>query len=71
MPVDVSIELPRQPAEAVQAAAYFVVAEALTNVAKYAQATCAGVTLRAEDAVLTVDVTDDGVGGADPHQGSG
>jgi signal transduction histidine kinase len=71
VPVDLAIELPRQPAEAVQAAAYFVVAEALTNVAKYAQATCAGVTLRAEDAVLTVDVTDDGVGGADPHQGSG
>ena len=54
-----------------QAAAYFVVAEALTNVAKYARATWRGVTLRAEDAVLTVDVTDDGVGGADPHQGSG
>jgi PAS domain S-box-containing protein len=71
LPVDLAIELSAQPSEAVQAAAYFVVTEALTNVAKYARATCAGVTLRAAGGALTVEVSDDGVGGADPAQGSG
>jgi signal transduction histidine kinase len=57
--------------EAVQAAAYFVVSEALTNVAKYARATSAGVTLQTDDGALVVEVADDGAGGADPRQGSG
>jgi PAS domain S-box-containing protein len=55
----------------VEAAAYFVVAEALTNVAKYAGATSAHVRVRADDGVVTVEVADDGVGGADPASGSG
>ena len=55
----------------VEAAAYYVVAEALTNVAKYAHATSAQVTVRRDDGALTVTVTDDGVGGADPGKGSG
>ena len=55
----------------VEAAAYYVVAEALTNVAKYAHATSAQVTVRRDDGTLTVTVTDDGVGGADPGKGSG
>jgi signal transduction histidine kinase len=71
LPVDLAIELPSQPTEAVQAAAYYVVTEALTNVAKYAHATSAGVRLEADDGTVTVEVTDDGVGGADPRQGSG
>ena len=55
----------------VESAAYFVVSEALANVAKYAQATEAAVAVRRENGVVTVDVTDDGIGGADVTRGSG
>ncbi|MDF2734581.1 MAG: sensor histidine kinase [Chloroflexota bacterium] len=54
-----------------EATAYFIVAEALTNVAKYAQATQARVDIERRDGVLMVEVVDDGVGGADPGRGSG
>ena len=57
--------------EAVEVAAYFVVAEALANVAKYARASEANVALRRVDGRVTVDVTDDGIGGADAANGSG
>jgi signal transduction histidine kinase len=57
--------------EHVEAAAYYVVAEALTNVAKYARASEATVTVRRDDGRLTVEVGDDGVGGADAAKGSG
>jgi signal transduction histidine kinase len=55
---------------AVEATAYFVVAEALTNVAKHAHAGHAEVTARIHDGALAVQVRDDGVGGAQPD-GSG
>lgn len=55
----------------VDAIAYFVVAEALTNVAKHAQATRAAVVVRRLDGLLRVVVTDDGVGGANPALGTG
>ena len=56
----------------VEVAAYFVVAEALANVAKYAQATQASVTVRRDNgAVSCVDISDDGIGGADAALGSG
>jgi signal transduction histidine kinase len=55
----------------VEIAAYFVVSEALANVAKYAQATAATVAVRSANGCVTVDVTDDGIGGADAAQGSG
>jgi signal transduction histidine kinase len=56
----------------VESAAYFVVAEALTNVAKYARATHASVNVRhLEDGQVLVEITDDGVGGADPSTGPG
>jgi signal transduction histidine kinase len=55
----------------VEIAAYFVVAEALANVAKYAEATEAMVAVRRTNGCVTVDVTDDGVGGADATRGSG
>jgi signal transduction histidine kinase len=55
----------------VDAIAYFVVAEALTNVAKHARATRAAVVVRRLDGLLRVVVTDDGVGGADPAAGTG
>ena len=55
----------------VEATAYFVVAEALTNVVRYSGAAGARVTARADGDMLLVEVTDDGVGGADPAAGSG
>ena len=71
VPVELA-ELPegRLP-EAVELAAYFVVAEALTNVAKYANASHATVEVARENGRLVVEVADDGVGGADPEHGSG
>jgi PAS domain S-box-containing protein len=63
VPVDVAVSVGRLPA-AVEATAYFVVAEALTNVAKYAHARNVTVTACVEDGTLQVRVRDDGVGGA-------
>jgi signal transduction histidine kinase len=57
--------------ESVEVAAYFVVSEALANVAKYAQARSATVEARRRDGKLVIDVVDDGAGGADPSRGSG
>jgi signal transduction histidine kinase len=56
---------------AVESAAYFVVTEALTNVAKYASASTAEVTVEQVDGHVVIDVADDGVGGADPGAGTG
>jgi signal transduction histidine kinase len=56
---------------AVEATAYFVVSEALVNVAKYASASKASVTAVCPEDTLYVEVLDDGVGGADPAEGSG
>jgi signal transduction histidine kinase len=55
----------------VEAAAYYVVAESLTNVAKYADARAAHVRVAREDGVAVVEVEDDGVGGADASRGTG
>jgi signal transduction histidine kinase len=57
--------------EHVELAAYFVVSELLTNVAKYASASRASVTVTRTDGQLAVAVSDDGVGGADPDLGTG
>jgi GAF domain-containing protein len=65
MPVDLEIATDRVQAE-VEASAYFIVAEALTNVAKHAHAQRAGVRASVADGALRVEVSDDGVGGADP-----
>jgi len=70
IPVEVDGDAGRHPAN-VEATAYFVVAEALTNVARYAGASHAAVSLRAADGQLVVEVRDDGRGGADPARGSG
>jgi PAS domain S-box-containing protein len=70
LPVEADVELVELP-PAVEAAAYYVVAEALTNIVKYAQASSAVVRIAREDGVLAVTVGDDGVGGADPADGSG
>jgi signal transduction histidine kinase len=57
--------------EHVESAAYFVVAEALTNVVKYSQAAQATVKVTRDNGRVEVEVSDDGVGGADPNNGSG
>jgi len=57
--------------EAVEAAAYYLIAEALTNVAKYARASTARVRVMTAGAGVVVEVSDDGIGGADPGNGSG
>jgi signal transduction histidine kinase len=69
VPVEIDVSVGRLPT-AVEATAYFVVAEALTNVAKHARAGHAEVMAQIEDGTLTVQVRDDGVGGARPD-GSG
>jgi len=55
----------------VEAAAYYVVAEAITNVGKYAHASSATVSISRSNGTTNVTVSDDGVGGADPTHGSG
>jgi PAS domain S-box-containing protein len=70
LPVEVRHLEARLPADA-EAAAYYVVSEALANVAKYADATSAQVLLARVDRMAVVEVVDDGVGGADPAGGSG
>jgi signal transduction histidine kinase len=71
VPTAVSVELPERLPETIELAAYFVVSEALTNVAKYARATHASVYIVRADGVATVEVADDGIGGADEASGSG
>jgi signal transduction histidine kinase len=70
VPVDVDVDDERLPA-AVEIAVYFVVSEALTNVVKYAHAKRATVSMHATDRGVTVEVADDGIGGADADRGSG
>ncbi len=71
LPVEIE-ELPGERlAGPVEVAAYYVVAEAITNVAKYANASHASVSVRRTNGQATVTVADDGVGGADPTLGSG
>jgi signal transduction histidine kinase len=71
VPVEI-VELPeRRLTEPVEAAAYYVVAEAIANVGKYARASSATVSIARSNGRATVTVSDDGVGGADPDRGSG
>jgi signal transduction histidine kinase len=69
------VELAEAPAERlpapIEAAAYFVVAESLTNIAKYASARHASVSVQRHNGHAVVEVRDDGVGGADPGAGTG
>jgi signal transduction histidine kinase len=71
VPVDCDLSYDERLPAATEAAAYFVVAEGLTNVVKYANATRARVSLRRRGDVLEVEVADDGVGGAQMDAGSG
>jgi PAS domain S-box-containing protein len=71
VPVDIANIPDERLPEPVEAAAYYLIAEALTNVAKYAQASEVRVRIAHRDGSVVVEVSDDGVGGADPAGGSG
>ena len=71
VPVELDADLDRRLPMPVETTAYFVVAEALTNVGKYAQASRAAVAARLVGERLEVEVRDDGVGGADAAAGTG
>ncbi|MBI2760237.1 MAG: hypothetical protein HYX51_02280 [Chloroflexi bacterium] len=70
-PVAVIVEVDQRPPAVVESAAYFLVAEALTNVAKHSAATEASVVVRRARGILTVEVADNGLGGADLTAGTG
>ena len=71
VPVELESALDERLPSAVETAAYFVVAEALTNVAKYADATYARIEVRRENGAAVIDIADDGVGGATIGNGTG
>jgi signal transduction histidine kinase len=71
LPVEIEATPDGRLPETVEAAVYFVVAESITNVARYARASHARVAVTREGARVRLEVTDDGIGGADPAKGSG
>jgi signal transduction histidine kinase len=71
VPVRLSVTLNERMAERLEVAAYYVVSESLTNIAKHAQARSASVDVARQNGQVVVEVVDDGVGGADTECGSG
>ena len=71
IPVALDVDVPVRPPASVEANAYFIVAEALTNVAKHAEAHTASVDVHSVNGFLRIEVADDGRGGADAAKGSG
>lgn len=71
VPVAISVDLPRRPPPLIESIAYFMVCEALTNVARHSGASQAEVTVGAYDGGLRVRISDDGRGGADMSAGTG
>jgi signal transduction histidine kinase len=71
VPVELDVDIEPRLSEPFEVAAYYVVSEALTNAAKHARASVAHVEARAREGGLHISVRDDGIGGADPRQGSG
>jgi signal transduction histidine kinase len=71
VPVDLRVEVTQRPPAAVESAAYYIVVEALTNVAKHSGATKASVSIARRGDRLAIDVTDNGVGGAAGDDGTG
>ena len=70
LPVAIDMAVGRLPST-IEATAYFLVSEALTNAIKHSGADGAEVTARVDDGILRVEIRDDGAGGADPGRGSG
>jgi len=71
IPVRLDVDVSPRPPSTVESTAYFVVAEALTNVAKHSGATQARVSIARRGDRLAIDVTDNGTGGADSSRGTG
>ena len=71
VPVELDVAVPRRLPDYVEVAGYYVVAEALTNVAKHAEASRVQLAVKAEDDNLYLSIRDNGVGGADARNGSG
>jgi signal transduction histidine kinase len=71
IPVKLDVKLAERPPASVEATAYFIVAEALTNAARYADAKRVDVNVRQDGDKLHIEVTDDGVGGAEQRPGGG
>ena len=71
VPVELDVRVDRRLPVGAEVAAYYVVSEALTNATKHAEASLVRVDVAAADSVLRLAVDDDGVGGADPHRGTG
>ncbi len=71
VPVELDLRAERRLPDQVEVAAYYVVSEALTNVAKHARASVVQVELDTHDSILQLAIRDDGMGGADPGRGSG
>jgi signal transduction histidine kinase len=71
LPVALDVRLPERLPEPVETAAYYAVSEALANVVKHSHASRASVRVERPDGRVTVEISDDGVGGADPDRGSG
>jgi signal transduction histidine kinase len=71
VPVELHVRADGRLPERAEVAGYYVVSEALTNAAKYAEASAVHVELDVEDAMVRLAIRDDGVGGADPSRGSG
>jgi signal transduction histidine kinase len=71
IPVKLTVDVPRRPAPTIEAVAYFVVSEGLTNITKHAQASQAEVYVLRTGDRLHIIVSDDGVGGADASRGTG
>lgn len=69
--ITVDVELPARPDTPVESAAYFAVAEALTNMVRHSHAHTGSVSVRHAHGTLTMTVADDGTGGADPAAGTG
>jgi signal transduction histidine kinase len=71
VPVELELNLGPRLGEHVEAAGYYIASEAITNVAKHAQASVIDMRLDGSDGTLTLSISDDGIGGADPSRGSG
>jgi signal transduction histidine kinase len=71
LPLELDVDLSERLPDRVEAAAYYVVSEALTNIVKYAQASAVRVRVQQTDGRAVVEVADDGVGGADRTHGTG
>ncbi len=71
VPVAVNVSVPERPPPAIETIAYFVVAEALTNIARHAGASRAAVTVARQNGHLKVEISDNGMGGADAGRGTG